>query len=219
MPGGISVAFDSEKNDPKDTASTALGLMKDMPFHMKMNKQGKVLAISDVSKMFAAVFQKFPKLTPFAKQKLQAQIEQSFGEKAFKNNMENMMAFYPQTAVNKGSKWTVSTTTASANMDMQVENNYTLDEVTAGQYLISAVSKMNSPNAGTYKELNGISAKTEISGNITTSMKIDKKSGWIAESASSMNLKGNVSFKANDKMPQGMTIPMEISGTTTVTAN
>ncbi|RZM30292.1 MAG: hypothetical protein EOO88_01375 [Pedobacter sp.] len=219
MPGGISIAFDSEKNDPKDTVSTSLGLMKNMPFHMKMNKQGKVLAISEVTKMFTAVFQNFPNLTPSSRQKMQAQIEQSFGEKAFKNNMENMMAFYPQTAVGKGSKWTVKTTAASVNMDMQVENHYTLDEVTAGQYLISGVSQMTSPNSGSYKEVNGMSAKTDISGNITTSMKIDRKSGWIAESASSMNLKGSVSFKANDKMPEGMTIPMEISGTTTVAAN
>lgn len=220
MPGGQSISFDSEKEDKNDTVSTTLGLMKDKPFHMKMNKQGKLLAISNVTHLYSSVFEKFPNLTPLQKQKLQAQIEQSFGEKAFKNNLENMMAFYPQSAVSKGSKWTVkNTVTSAANVDMQVDNNYTLDEVTAGQYLISGVSKMTSPNADTYIQINGMFAKTDITGNVTASMKVDKKSGWIEESASSMNLKGIVSFKANDKMPEGMTIPMEISGKTTITSN
>lgn len=219
IPGGGSISFDSEKEDKNDTVSMSLGLMKNKPFHMKMNKQGKLLSISNVPNLYSSVFEKFPNLTPLQRQKLQAQIEQSFGEKAFKNNLENMMAFYPQSAISKGSKWTVKNTVASATMDMQMDNNYTLDEVTAGQYLISGVSKMTIPNAGTYKEINGMLAKTDITGDVTTSMKIDKKSGWVEESASSMTLKGIVSFKANDKMPEGMTIPMEVSGKTTVTSN
>lgn len=219
IPGGQSISFDSKKEDINDTVSTSLGLMKDKPFHMKMNKQGKLLAISNVTHLYSSVFEKFPNLTPLQKQKLLAQIEQSFGEKAFKNNLGNMMAFYPQSAISKGSKWTVKNTVASANMDMQMDNNYTLDEVTSSQYLISGVSKLTSPNAGTDIKINGMFATTDITGDVTISMKVNKNSGWIEESTSNMNLKGNISIKANDKMPEGMTIPMEISGTTTITAN
>lgn len=219
IPGGQSMSFDSEKKDEKDTLSTSLALMKDKPFHMKMNRQGKILAISDVSHLYANVFEKFPNLTPSARQKLQAQMEQSFGEKAFKNNMENMTAFYPQTAVGKGGKWKVTSTTASANMDIQLENNYTLDDVTAGQYIISGVSKITSPNAGKFVEMNGMSIKTDIVGNVNASMKVNRKTGWVEESASNMSLKGSISIQANDKLPDGMTIPMEISGKSTFSSN
>jgi len=219
IPGGRSISFDSEKEDKTDTVSTSLGLMKNKPFQMKMNKQGELLALSNVNQLFSLVFEKFPKLTPLQKQKLQAQIEQSFGEKAFKNNLENMMAFYPRTPVSKGSKWSVKNTVASANMDMEVDNNYTLEEVTAGQYFISGISKMSAPNAGTFREINGMLTKSDITGDFTTNMKVNKKSGWIEESASNMNLQGTVSFKPNDKMPDGMTIPMEIRANTTITAN
>jgi hypothetical protein len=219
IPGGQSISFDSERKDEKDTISTSLGLMKDKGFNMKMNKQGKILNISNVAHLYSSVFEKFPNLSPLARQKLQAQIEQSFGEKAFKNNMANMMAFYPETAISKGGKWTVKSTTSSANMDMQLENNYTLDDVTDGQYVISSVSKMTSPNTGTFTEANGMSVKTDITGNVTASMKLNRKSGWIEEAASNMSIKGSVSIKANDSMPEGMTIPMEISGKSTFSAN
>jgi len=219
IPGGQTISFDSEKKDDKDTISTSFGLMKDKPFHMKMNKQGKILAISDVTHIYKSIFEKFPNLTPEARQKLMAQIEQSFGEKAFKNNMENMLAFYPPAAISKGGKWSVKTTTASANMDMQLENNYTLDDITTEQYVISGVSKMTSPNAGTYTEVNGMSVKTDITGNVTATMKVNRKSGWIEDATSNINLKGSIYFKPNDKMPEGMTIPMEITGKSTFSSN
>jgi len=219
MQGGQSISFDSEKADEKDVVSTSLGLMKNKPFHMKMNRQGKVLEITNVNQLFTSVFEKFSHLAPEEKQKLQGQIEQSFGEKAFRNNMENMMSFYPQKPVGKGSTWTMKNNIVSANVEMQMENNYKLDEVTATQYLISGISKMSSPNTDTYVEVNGMSAKTAITGDVTANMKIDKKTGWIDEAISSMSLKGSVSIKGNDKLPDGITIPMEISGKATISAN
>ncbi|RYE58869.1 MAG: hypothetical protein EOP48_02495 [Sphingobacteriales bacterium] len=219
MPGIRTISFDSEKEDNNDTVSTSLRMMKDKPFHMKMNKQGKLLAVSNVAHLYSSIFDKFPNLSPAQKQKIQGQLESSFGEKAFKNNLGNMMAFFPQSAISKGGKWTVKNSVASANMDMQMDNSYTLDDVTANQYLVSGVSQMTSPNTGAPTMINGMSAKSDITGNVTTSMKINKKSGWLEESISNMSLKGVISFEANDKMPNGMTIPMEISGKTTITAN
>lgn len=219
MPGRQSMSFDSEKADEKDLVSTSLGLMKNKPFHMKMSRQGKVLEITNISQLYASIFAKFPHLAPEEKQKLQAQIEQSFGEKAFRNNMENMMSFYPQKPVDKGSTWTMKNNIFSANVEMQMENNYKLDEVTATQYLISGVSKMSSPNTDTYVKVNGMSTKTAITGDVTANMKIDKKTGWIDESVSNMSLKGIVSIKGNDKLPEGITIPMEISAKATISAN
>lgn len=219
MPGGKSMSFDSEKADEKDMVSSSLGLMKNKPFHMKMNRQGKVLEITNVSHVFSSMFEKFPNLSAEEKQKLQGQIEQSFGEKAFRNNMENMMSFYPQKPVGKGSTWTMSNNVISANVEMQMDNTYKLDEVTATQYVISGTSKMSSPNKDSYVEINGMSAKTAITGDVNGSMKINKKTGWIDESISNMSLKGVVSIKGNDKLPDGLTIPMEISGKVTVSAN
>ena len=219
MPGGQSLSFDSEKTDEKDVVSTSLGLMKNKPFHMKMNRQGKVLEITNVSQLYTLIFEKFSHLSPEEKQKLRGQIEQSFGEKAFRNNMENMMSFYPQKPVNKGSTWTMNNNIITANVEMQMENNYKLDDVSATQYLISGISKMSSPNTDTYIEVNGMSTKTAITGDVTSNMKIDKKTGWIDEAISNMSLKGSVSIKGNDKLPEGITIPMEISGKATVSAN
>jgi len=219
LPDGKSLIFDSEKQDKTDTMSMSMAVMKDKPFHMKMNRQGKLLAVSNIDNLYSSIFAAFPKLSALQKQKLKTQIEQSFGEKAFKDNLQNMMAFYPQNSVVKGSKWGTNSTATSANMEMQVSNNFTLDDVTESQYIISGTSKITVPNADVFKEINGMSAKTNMSGNVTTKMKVNKKTGWIEESTSQMNTKGAVTFKASDKMPKGMTIPMEITAKTTLTAN
>jgi hypothetical protein len=219
IPGSKSMSFDSESTDEKDVVSTSLGLMKNKPFQMKMNRQGKVLEISNVTRLYTSVFEKFPNMTAEQKQQLQAQIDQSFGEKTFKNNMENMMAFYPQSPVSKGSSWAVKNKITSANVDMQIESSYKLDDVTSGQYLISGASKMTSPNPDSYSEIKGVILKTDIKGDVTASMKINRQSGWIDEAISSMTLKGNVSIKANDKLPEGLTIPMEINAKSTISAN
>jgi hypothetical protein len=219
IPGAKSMSFDSEKADEKDVLSTSLGLMKDKAFQMKMNRQGKVLEVSNVSRLYTPIFEKFPDMPAAQKQQLQAQIEQSFGEKTFKNNMENMMAFYPQSAVGKGSTWAIKNKMTSANVEMQIASNYKLDDLTAEQYLISVVSRMSSPDPDGYAEMNGVTVKTDINGDVTASMKINRNSGWIDEAISSMTLKGNVSIKANDKLPAGMTIPMEINAKSTISAN
>jgi hypothetical protein len=219
LPGGKSLIFDSEKQDKSDTLSMSMAMMKDKPFHMKMNRQGKVLEISNIDNLYSSIFATFPQLSALQKQKLKQQIEQSFGEKAFRNNLQNVMAFYPRNTVIKGSKWGTNSTFTSANMEMQVSSNFTLDDVNESQYVISGTSKMTVPNADVFKEINGRSTKANISGNVITNMKINKKTGWIEESVSTMDLKGAVTFKADEKMPQGMTIPMEVSGKTTLTSN
>ncbi len=63
-----------------------------------------------------------------------------------------------------------------------------------------------------------MSTKTAITGDVTSNMKIDKKTGWIDEAISNMSLKGSVSIKGNDKLPEGITIPMEISGKATASS-
>nr|WP_068892792.1 DUF6263 family protein [Pedobacter panaciterrae] len=208
-PGGSSV-FDSEKNDEKDILSSVFGLMKNKPFQIKMNKAGKIIEVKNVEAIYTGVFEKFPQLTAEQKEEMRSKIMQSYGDKAFKGNIEMLSAVFPDRAVAKGDTWNVKTE-LEAGMSATLDGVYKLDEITPTEFVVSGNSILTTTNKDTYVETNGMQLKHNLAGTMNSVIKIDKKTGWIIEGKINQSIKGNMEIKANDKVPEGMTIPMEMT--------
>lgn len=208
-PGGESI-LDSEKKDEKDVLSSVFSMMKDKPFQIKMTKLGKVTEVKNVETLYAGMFDKFPNLTAEQKEQMRAKIMQSYGDKAFKGNLEMLSAVFPDHPVAKGDTWNVKTQ-LEAGMSATLDGVYKLDEITSAEFVVSGSSIFATTNKDVYNEANGMSLKYNLAGTMNSVIKIDKKTGWIIEGKINQNIKGNMEFKANDKMPQGMTIPMEMT--------
>lgn len=207
-PGG-SIIFDSEKNDEKDIMSSVFAMMKNKPFQIKMTKAGKVTEVKNIEALYAGAFDKFTQLTAEQKEQIRSKVMQSYGDKAFKGNLEMLSAVFPDRAVAKGDTWSVKTY-LEAGMSATLDGVYKLDEVTPTQFILSGASTMTT-NQDISAEPNGLPIKYNLAGTMNSVIKIDKKTGWIVEGKINQSIKGNIEIKANDKMPEGVIAPMEMT--------
>jgi len=215
LPNGV-MEFSSEKNDEKDIFSTILGVMKNKPFLVKMTKAGKVNEVKNIESIFSNMFEKFPQLTDIQKQQIQSQLMQAYGEKAFKGNLEMCSAIFSDSPVSKGDKWIIKTKLESG-MSANIETTYELKEVNDSYCLFSGASKIETADKDAYIQSNGMPLKYDMSGTMSSEIKINRKSGWVIESKINQTIKGTAQVKDNPQMPGGMTIPMTMSNEMTIT--
>lgn len=71
-------------------------------------------------------------------------------------------------------------------------------------------SKLEVADKNAYAPTNGLEMKFDISGDMASELKINKQTGWIEEGKLTQALKGNAVTKDSPQTPGGMTIPMTI---------
>ncbi|HEX2936037.1 MAG TPA: DUF6263 family protein [Bacteroidales bacterium] len=214
LPSG-EMEFSSEKNDERDILSSILGTMKNKPFMIKMTKTGKVNEVKGIESVFSNMFEKFPQVTEEQKQQVLGQIQQAYGEKAFKGNFEMCSAIFPDNIISKGDKWIIKTQLESG-MSAKMETVYELKEITDNYYQILGDSRIETTDKDAHIESNGMPLKYDLKGAMTSDIKIDKKTGWTMDAVISQSLKGTAIIKDNPQMPGGMAIPMTMNNEMTI---
>ena len=215
MPGG-TMEFSSEKNDANDILSTLLGVMKNKPFLVKMTKTGKVNEVKNIENLFSDMFIKTPTLNEMQQKQIRQQLMQAYGEQAFKGNLEMCSAIFPDSTVTKGDKWVIKTKLESG-MAANMETSYELKETEDTFYIISGISKIATADKDAYIQSNGMPLKYDMTGTMTSEIKINRKTGWVIESRTSQTIQGTAQIKDNPQMPGGMSIPMTMNNEMTVT--
>jgi hypothetical protein len=59
--------------------------------------------------------------------------------------------------------------------------------------------------------------KYDLTGAMTSDIKIDKKTGWTINAMINQSIKGTAYIKDNPQIPGGMTIPMTMNNEMTIT--
>lgn len=215
LPNG-EMEFSSDKNDEKDIFSTILGTMKNKPFLVKMTKAGRVNEVKNIEAVFSNMFDKFPQLSDAQKQQIKGQVMQAYGEKAFKGNIEMCSAIFSDSPVSKGDKWTIKTQLESG-MSAKMETVYELKELSDSYCQIFGNSKIETADKDAYIESNGMPLKYDMAGDMTSDIKIDKKTGWTINAKINQAIKGTAYVKDNPQMPGGLAIPMTMNNEMTIT--
>jgi len=206
MPQG-SMNFSSEKNDPNDIFSTILGEMKNKTFEVEMSKTGKITEVKNVEALWGTAINQFEQLPEMQKEQIKAQITKAYGSEALKGNIEMVTAIYPDRPVNKGDKWTIKTKLESG-MSANMTTNYEFTDLTSEYALIKGNSNIETADKDAYIESNGMPMKYDLTGSMTSEIKVDKNSGWIIEAKINQEINGDAYIKENPQIPNGMKIPM-----------
>lgn len=217
LPTGM-MEFSSLKNDSTDILSTILGLMVDKPFYIKMAKTGKITEVRNIDSLYAGVVNTFSGMDEAQSQQLLNQVQQAYGEKAFKGNLEMCTAIFPDTPVSLNTKWKVETKLESA-MPANMISTYKLTQVSDSCYHISGSSVLKTDDKEAYVESNGMKMKYDLTGDMASDIKVDKATGWILSATINQNIEGYTIFKANAQMPQDMSIPMKFKNEMTYSNN
>ena len=216
--GGQSVDFNSDGKE-KSMFANLMASIVNKPFTITLNKRGKVRSIKNIENLYSTMFDSIPNLSEGQKAQAKNQMQQAFGAENFKGNIESAFAVFPPTKVAKSDKWAVVT-----NMEMMVPAQetfaYVLQDVTDNAYQIHGDGVIQLAPGADFKEMNGVPMKfINLAGTSTAELKLDKKTGWIAEAKISKQIKGSVQVKDNPKVPGGMTFPITATGETSIAGN
>lgn len=212
-----TMEFSSEKDDESDLFSSILAQMKDKPIKLKMDKRGKITEIEDVEAMWNDVIDLFDQFPQQEREQVKAQILNAYGGKALSGSIEAITAIFPEKRVKKGAQWNIINQT-EAGMATTVTTDYTYEGMEGEYAIISGQGTVVTTDKDAYVETNGMSMKYDLSGSSSSMIKMDKKSGWIYEAIVDQSIGGNATIKANDQLPEGMTIPMTIKNETKITS-
>jgi hypothetical protein len=213
---GQNFDFYSGKKDTTDVFSTLLSALINKPFSVVITRRGKILSIDNIENLYAGMFDSLPQLTADQKTQLKAQIMKSYGPDSFRGTLEQVFAVYPDAKVAKNDQWVVNTKVQSV-MTAKTKTTYTLDDITENTYNLHGVAAIQSDDKDDYKESNGLPMKfINVTGSSTIDLKLDKATGWINEEKAIIMITGTIDVKDNPKIPGGMTIPMTVSGETTI---
>ncbi|MEO7046675.1 MAG: DUF6263 family protein, partial [Ferruginibacter sp.] len=195
LPTG-DVTFNSDKRGDSDILSSVLSTLIGKPFLIRMTEAGKIIEVKNVDAVFGSMFDKFPKLTAEQKEQIQTQLKQSYGEKAIKGSFEMITSIYSTQAVDKGDTWTLKTRLESA-MDATLVTIFELKDKQGNYNIITGNGKLQTVDNDTYKDVSGMPTKYDLSGTMTSTLKVDNKTGWIMEATVNQKMEGSADIKDN----------------------
>ena len=209
MPNGKK-KFSSEIKDSADVLSAILGGLKNKTFYITMSRTGKIEAVSGIDSLISNMLLQVPNLTVVQKEQVRDQLMKSYGEKAFRGNIEMVTAIFPDKPVATGSVWIINTQLKSG-MEATMKTTYQFKGASGSTYLIHGDSKIETTDKDAYTSINGMPVKYNLTGSMVSDIKIDKETGWLIEYATNQQIAGSCEIKDNEKLPGGITFPMTIT--------
>jgi hypothetical protein len=216
---GKLIDFSTGK-DKDDVVSKIMNTILDKPFIMTISNRGNILAIRNIDTLFKGMFAGFPQATEAQKAQFMTQMQQSFGEKSLKSNLQDAFVIYSKNPVGIAGTWVTNTTLEAGAAVAKTKTTYTLDSITGDSYLLHGAATVmpDKTKIPAYKASNGIPMRMlAMTGTATTKLKIDRKTGWITETNVSKNLKCTMQIKDTPQTPGGLTYPMTITAILKVT--
>ncbi|GAA4299932.1 hypothetical protein GCM10023143_00540 [Compostibacter hankyongensis] len=210
MMGG-KVGYDS--GHPEDS-STANGLVAGMmsrlfkevfsgflhhSFSFTISPQGKVISVTGITEMMDSALDHADFLPQQVREAMKTNMKKSFSNEAMRETLDKSFDLYAGHPVAVGDSWEKSASlTTPVAMDMQ--SHYTVKDIKDKTVSLAVSSTLAS----------GQSGETKLSGTQSGTMEVDRKSGIPLRADLNQKMEGSLST-------QGMTIPMEITGTITIT--
>jgi hypothetical protein len=103
---------------------------------------------------------------------------------------------------------------------IDIETTYIFKSRKDGIAYIDAVAKMDMGDSAKPIEMGPAKMSIQLAGTMNSTNQVDEKTGLVKKSTTTMNFSGIVKMEGqgepNTPMAQGMSIPMNITGTTTV---
>jgi hypothetical protein len=186
--------------------------------YVKMDYTGKVLEIVNLKMLPDVILKDTASIAlagPVAAA-VKKQISNLVSDNTLKTMVGTFTHFLPGKQVSPGENWNVTVQTNSGGMNLDILTDFHLDGVTGNSANITAESDIKAPLGASPMESGGAKITYEdIKGMSKASLVIDINTGLVVEEKAKTHIAGNLGVT----FPGGsMQIPMDINGTSKVTA-
>jgi hypothetical protein len=193
---------DSEKkmttdNGPNsiDPVEKMLSLLKGSYLLVTIDGKGHVTGVSGYKELTEKIMNGITLQNEADRQTMYKQLQEMFGEKFIKNNMEQGFGVLPDTAVYVGDSWTKKLTQL-AGIKLKVNSTYKLASLKDNIAGIDATADIN--DADSNVNLMGYQANVNLQGSEEGSYKADMNTGMLISGNSEIWLKGTVQIQFRD---------------------
>lgn len=215
-----SFEFDSKK--PEDANNPQAKMMGDIfkhmtgiEFVMKLTPKGKIAAIEGFDEMIDKMASAMD--DPNAARAMKQTMKAFMSEDKLTEMNSDMMVSFPDHPVGIGDMWDTVASIGGAGMPIEIDVTYVLKERKNGMAILDVSSKMDmGTEDGKLMEMNGMKVNMLMTGTQTGTTQIDETTGWYVRGKANMKYSITMKMQPNPQMPDGMTIPMTIQGTTTI---
>lgn len=204
MGNNMTVDTDEASSDsasPLAPMHAAFSAMKGQQFLFTINEKGQVGKVTGMKEMRDAILKGMPQAD-----QLDKQLEGSFNEESFKQNIEQSFNIFPDKEVAVGDTWKKSMNMKSQGMDVKSDNTYTLESVKDGKAFIKVKTSLVSDKT---TAPNGMEMTMKGTGDGTYTF--EQSTGMVMDGETKMKMDVEMSMQGQ-KMPMKMDMNLKING-------
>lgn len=205
---------DLNSSDPVQAITCLINRLCNSELAVKLTYTGQVIEIINFDAVSQNIFDGIEALPPQTKMMVTMQANMMISRDMLKGMIESSISYLPGKAVKKGDKWETSFEIASGGLGMVTTNNYTLDQLTKTQAVLSG-STILKPASDEPVNMGGAMITNKMSGMGKVNYTIDPVTGWIIKGSFKNQVSGSMQMNAQG---QNMDIPVESISETTITA-
>ncbi len=193
----------------KDIFNQVFRKIINKPFTLTMTSGGMIKNISGLSEILQNMQETVAKKSASERAAFKTLLEQQFGPEALKTSLQEALPQYPDNSVRTGDSWTNFLNTGGA-LSGRIQYYWKMDY--GDKYSINLSSKGNfSTDKDKVVPLgNNMEGNVMMTGELQGKYAIDPGSGWPNLCVQHTEVKGNYIYKPNDKMKNGLTVPVRI---------
>jgi len=213
--GGMTQDFNSDTTqlETVDPMSGIFSSLTGNKFDAKINQKGKILEVNGLEEVIEKA------TAPLGEQAsmISEQISAGFGDSGLAKNLEMLTAIMPDGPVKVGETWKNEQFTSSG-LPMILKNTFTLKSVSDGVATIDVTAKISVDAENSTTEIQGMKASYFMDGSRTGTFEMEVSSGFVTSASLNDLIAGSISFESSPQMPDGMTVPIDMKSTTTVSS-
>ena len=183
------------------------------PFTVIMAKTGKVLNVSGMDQVIEEALIDLPFGSYDERLEVISQVKQISGDQSIAGNLEMASIVFPDKALTLGYKWDTTTQMTGA-FSATLFNTYEIKEIHNDWVLVSGISVFSADEEESTLEFSGIEMDMDMTGNMYSTIKVDRITGWIISSNIFQEIDGLFIMGATPELPEGLEIQMKMISST-----
>jgi len=209
---GQSQSFTSDTTslETVDPMSAMLAGMTGKEFKAKITEKGRVEEVMDLGELVKVATANLPGGPATAEI-----MSESLGDNGFTKNIELTTDIFPDKPVKVGDSWTKEQFT-STGLPIVANTTYTLKSVDNGTAVVDVTAKLETDPGNASTQIQGMDATQYFDGERTGTLNVEVASGWVTSGTLQDDIVGSITIAPGAQVPDGMTIPIEMSNTITI---
>lgn len=207
--------FDSEE-ETEDIPPMAIGYagLIGQSFTVTFNALGEVTEVKGVDAMLDNMMEQFGDMPENERETIRTSMETQFGEEGMKSTIQAASPSFPEGKMKKGGTWE-SEDVVNSGFKMNKTSQFEITDISRSEVVVDITANFVSDPESSM-ETNGMTLNYDVTGEGTGSQVLDRKSGMVTSATLTQTMSGDVTATGG-MMGEGMTWPMSIVSTTTIT--